>query len=138
MLPNASLMKTSVLAASCAVGLWNVSAQVTEQRPTSPSAVMPVPHGAAPIQDEKLDQYSDAYLRIEAIRKRAQADLAKTDDPARASEIKAKAEARIIEAVARSGLKLDEFNRIAELAKVDDGLREELADRIEKRRRSSD
>lgn len=112
-------------------------AQLPEQDPTPapPPEASPVPPEAAPLQEEKLDQFADAYLAIEEIEKAASAELSTAKDPSTASEIKAKAEERILSAVERSGLRLDEFNQIAELAAVDAALRMKLADKVERRRR---
>jgi Domain of unknown function (DUF4168) len=113
---------------------WNSPAQIPEEQRLPPAAT-PVPPEAAPLQEEKLDMFADAYLSIEEIHTRTSGELAKTDDPVHANAIKAKAESQIIQAIERSGLKLDEFNQISELAAVDDALRMKIADRVEKRRR---
>src|SRR5690606_5482060 len=89
----------------------------------------------APLADEKIDQFADAYLAIEEIHAQAAAELEHATDSKSANEVKANAESRIIEAVERSGLRLEEFNQIAELMTIDMELRAKIADRVEKRRR---
>jgi uncharacterized protein DUF4168 len=128
------LNKTALLIVSC----WcmAVSAQV-EQPPATPppESVTPPPPEVAPLEDKKIDQFADAYLAIEEIHAKASAQLEKTSDPEAANKVKAEAETEIIEAVERSGLRLDEFNQIAELMAVDLALRARIADRVEQRRK---
>ncbi len=116
--------------------LVSASAQVDEP-PASPPAesVTPPSKEVAPLADEKIDQFADAYLAIEEIHAQAAAELEHATDSKSANEVKANAESRIIEAVERSGLRLEEFNQIAELMTIDMELRAKIADRVEKRRR---
>lgn len=124
------LVPTSLLA----IVLGSVAvAQVPNEQIPPPSAT-PVPPEAAPLDDNKLDQYADAFLDIEQIELKASAQLQELKDPARANAIKARAEGAIIEAIERSGLKLDEFNQITEVAALDEQVRLKIADRVEKRR----
>lgn len=129
---KSSLISTFV--ASCFIA--SVAAQV-EEPPVAPppESVTPPPQEVAPLEDKKIDQFADAYLAIEEIHAKAAADLERTADAESANQVKADAESRIIEAVERSGLRLEEFNQIAELMAVDVGLRAKIADRVEKRRK---
>lgn len=123
-----------VLAGILATGLGSMAvAQVPDEQVPPPSAT-PVPPEAAPLQDKKLDQYADAFLDIEQIQVKASAELEKAEDAATAVAIKEKAEGAIIEAIERSGLKLDEFNQITEVAAHDGDVRRRITDRVEKRR----
>jgi hypothetical protein len=109
------------------------AAQVpNEQIP--PASATPVPPEAAPLEDQKLDQYADAFLDIEQIEIKASAELQRAEDRAAAVAIKEKAEGAIIEAIERRGLELDEFNQITEVAALDEGVRLKVADRVERRR----
>ena len=109
-------------------------AQVPNEEVPPPSAT-PVPPETAPLEDKKLDQYADAFLDIEQIEVQASAEIEKAENRAAAVAIKEKAEGAIIEAIERSGLKLDEFNQITEVAALDDNVRRRISDRVEKRRR---
>jgi hypothetical protein len=112
-------------------------AQVEEPPATPPPAesVTPTPKEVAPLEEKKIDQFADAYLEIEEIHAQAAAELKQTTDSETANKVKAEAETKIIEAVERSGLRLEEFNQIAELMAVDVALRAKIADRVEQRRR---
>lgn len=114
--------------------LVSASAQVEEPPAVPPETVTPPPQEVAPLADEKIDQFADAYLAIEEIHAQAAAELEHAPDSQSANEVKANAESRIIEAVERSGLRLEEFNQIAELMTIDMELRAKIADRVEKRR----
>lgn len=111
-------------------------AQVEEPAAPPPETITPPPQEVAPLEDKKIDQFADAYLEIESIHAQAAAELEKTSDPDAANKVKERAEKQIIEAVERNGLRLEEFNQIAELMQVDLELRTRVADRVEKRRRS--
>lgn len=95
--------------------------------PTSPEA--------APLEAEKIDKYADAYLAIEEINEKATQELAKVADPAAAHRVKADAEGAMIEAIERTGLKLQEFNEITEIAATDPALRGRIEARVKERRR---
>lgn len=112
------------------------SAQI-EEPPAEPppESVTPPSEEIAPLEDKKIDQFADAYLAIEEIHAKAAAELKRTTDPESANKVKADAESQIIDAVERSGLRLEEFNQIAELMSVDVELRAKIADRVEKRRK---
>jgi hypothetical protein len=109
------------------------AAQVPDEQ-IPPPAATPVPPEAAPLEDEKLDQYATAYVQIEQIEKDASAQLKQAQEPETALAIKEKAEGAIIEAIERSGLKLDEFNQITEVASLDEGVRTKIVERVQKRR----
>ncbi len=130
------LTRTALLLAAggCIVTL-GVAAQVPADKLAPPDAVAPLPPDAAPLEDEKIGQFADAYVVIEEIHTQAVADLDRARDPEQASEIRSSAEGRIIRAVERSGLALYEFNRIAELMSVDRGLRDRIASAVAERRR---
>jgi hypothetical protein len=119
----------------CSAVFLEALAQIPEEPAAPPAQASPVPPEAAPLEEEKLDQFAEAYIEIEEIERAANAELSRTTDDASASQIKAKAEERIIAAVERAGLELDEFNQIAELATLDQALRLKLADKVGKRRR---
>lgn len=122
-----------VLAAIVLAGAGSAVAQVPNEE-APPQSATPVPPAAAPLEDKKLDQYADAFLDIEQIQVEASAQLDKAENEAAAVAIKEKAEGAIIEAIERSGLKLDEFNQITEVAALDNDVRRRIADRVEKRR----
>jgi hypothetical protein len=127
--------RTSVfLAAGACIAAFDASAQVPADKPAPPDAVAPLPPDAAPLEETKINQFADAYLVIEEIHTQAVTDLEEAQNPEQASEIRASAEGRIIKAVEQSGLKLDEFNRIAELMSVDRDLRAKIASRVAERR----
>jgi hypothetical protein len=102
-------------------------------RPPVPAEIFPP--SSIQVDDRQIDQFADAYLVIEEIQSDAKEELSRTTDPKQENEVKASAETKIIEAVERSGLRLEQFNRISELMASDSELRAKIADRVEKRRR---
>lgn len=132
--PTQTLFLIAILATSGSFA--PVYAQLDEPPAAPPpESVTPPPEEVAPLEDKKIDQFADAYLAIEEIHAKAAADLEQAPDSESANAVKADAESQIIEAVERSGLRLEEFNQIAELMAVDVELRAKIADRVEKRRR---
>jgi hypothetical protein len=134
--PTRSRFASIALTFCVGVVLSDVSmAQNEPPAAPTPEVVTPPPPEVAPLEEEKIDQFADAYLAIEEIHAKAAAELEKTRDPASADKVKSNAETQIIEAVEQSGLRLDEFNQIAELMAVDVALRAKIASRVEQRRR---
>lgn len=99
-----------------------------------PSKALPVPPQVAPLEERKLDQYASAYVAIEKIEQEVKARLSDAKNPEEKQEIRLGAEDLIFQAVERSGLALNEFNQIAELADRNDDLRMKLANKIDKER----
>lgn len=118
------------------VVLLAAGGSAAQEEPASPppEPITPPPREVAPLEDKKLDQFADAYIAIESIHAQAAAELERTTDPDEANKVKERAETQIIEAVERSGLRLEEFNQIAELMKIDEAVRAKITTRIEKRR----
>lgn len=111
-------------------------AQVEDPAAPPPETILPPPPEVAPLDDKKIDQFADAYLAIEQIHVQTAKELKQTQDADASNTVKANAEARIIEAVEQSGLRLDEFNQIADLMALDVDLRQKIADRIQQRRKT--
>jgi restriction endonuclease Mrr len=103
--------------------------------PASPETDSSTTSELAPLQEEKLNQFADAYLAVEEIQNKAAAELERETDPVQAHEIEAQAETHMIQAVERTGLQLQEFNQIAEAASLNPELREVIIRRVEERRR---
>ena len=119
----------------CAAMLTSVSAQVPSAPSPPPEAVPPTPHEAAPLKEEKINQFAEAYVAVEEVHAKAAAELKTTTDAVAANEVKAKAETRMIQAIERTGLQLQEFNQLVELCAVDPALRKVVASKVEERRR---
>jgi Domain of unknown function (DUF4168) len=88
---------------------------------------------AAPIDDKKIEQFADAYLAVQSIQQNAANELQTTSDPAKADQVKQKAETAMIGAVEKSGLKVDEFNHIVESMAADANLRERVSAKLQQR-----
>lgn len=88
---------------------------------------------AAPITDQKIEQFADAYVAVQTIQEKAASDLQTAKDPATADKVKATAESDMIAAVERSGLKVDEFNSIVQTMTADASVRERVAAKLQER-----
>lgn len=88
---------------------------------------------AAPITDQKIEQFADAYVAVQGIQEKAASALQTSKDPASADQVKQKAESDMIAAVEKSGLKVDEFNHIVETMTADASVRERVAAKLQER-----
>jgi hypothetical protein len=88
---------------------------------------------AGPIEDEKIEQFADAYLAVQTIQQKAASELQSAKDPQQADKVKATAESDMIAAVERSGLQVPEFNRIVERMASDTEVRSRVAAKLQER-----
>lgn len=109
----------------------------TEEAPLPPDAAAPVTPAqpGAQIADAKVDQFAAAFVAVEEIQAQASQQLNSTTDSAKATEVKANAEKQMIQAVERSGLEVEEFNRIADLMTSDLALRSRVIEKVQQRRK---
>jgi hypothetical protein len=101
--------------------------------PDTPSTRDSTTAAAAPITDQKIEQFADAYVAVQGIQEKAASDLQTAKDPASADKVKASAESDMIAAVEKSGLKVDEFNQIVETMTADASVRERVAAKLQER-----
>lgn len=88
---------------------------------------------AGPIEDEKIEQFADAYMAVQTIQQSAATKLQAAKDPAEADQVKATAESDMIAAVERSGLQVPEFNKIVERMASDTEVRSRVAAKLQER-----
>jgi hypothetical protein len=89
---------------------------------------------AGAIDEQKIDQFADAYVAVQKIQANAASELDKTgDDPAKQQQAQAKVESEMIAAVERTGLKLVEFNGIVQTMTADADLRAKVVAKIRER-----
>lgn len=88
---------------------------------------------AAAIAEAKVDQFAAAYVAVQEIQAQAAQQLSATPEADKALEVKANAEKEMVRAVERSGLEVEEFNRIASLMATDLTLRSKVIDKVQKR-----
>jgi hypothetical protein len=89
--------------------------------------------GPAQIDQKKVEQFADAYVEVQTIQQRANADLESATDPAQADQLKTTAQSDMIAAVERSGLKVEEFNQIVANMAADTELRTRVSAEVQKR-----
>lgn len=122
--------------------------QGSSQYPSDPSATgqSPAPNdmagstdqgagamGAAQIDQRKVEQFADAYVEVQNIQQKANADLEAATDPAQADQVKSTAQSDMIAAVERSGLNVEEFNQIVASMAADTELRSRVSAEVQKR-----
>jgi hypothetical protein len=93
-----------------------------------------IPSPSSSIAEETITQLADAYIAIEKIQARANAELKDADDQADARQVIESAQNAIIQAVERTGLDVRDFNRLSEFAALDPTLSERIRIRVMERR----
>jgi len=155
----AMINRTHALAAVLAAASWTLAPAAFAQEPDAPDSPDPMnrtsqdynpqaaPPGqeepatpnspnaatAAPIADEKLDQFADAYLAVQTIQQKANEDLQIANDPEAQNQVKSTAETDMIAAVERTGLQVDEFNEIVQTMAADVNVRSRVAVKLQER-----
>lgn len=144
---RSNLLYSAMFAASAiaAPAAW---AQV--QEPAPPAAEYPSPAQQAtpsqstesmdassaattPIDDQKIEQFADAYVAVQTIQEKASTELQTAKDPVSADKVKANAESDMIAAVEKSGLNVDEFNQIVQSMTANADVRERVAAKLQER-----
>lgn len=106
--------------------------QSTTAEPTSPATS--TAQTTVAIDDQKIDQFADAYVAVQKIQSSAASELdSSAADPAKQQQTQAKVENEMIAAVERTGLKLEEFNGIVQTMSADADLRAKVVAKIRER-----
>jgi hypothetical protein len=88
---------------------------------------------ATPVEQKKVEQFADAYVQVQTIQQKANAELQTATDPAAADQVKTSAQTEMIAAVERSGLQIEEFNQIVASMAADTELRSRVTAEVQKR-----
>jgi hypothetical protein len=91
----------------------------------------------AVVEEQKVDQFAAAFVAVQDIQAQATQQLSTAKDDQQATQVKASAEKQMIEAVQREGLKVEEFNQIADLMTTDLELRSKVVEKVEAKRRKT-
>jgi hypothetical protein len=86
-----------------------------------------------PVDQTKVEQFADAYVQVQTIQQKANADLQTATDPSQADQLKTSAQTDMIAAVERSGLQIEEFNEIVASMAADTELRSRVSAEVQKR-----
>lgn len=125
---------TRITACATALGLATAMAAapaLADDYDTPPPP--PQEQQAAPLTEEKLDQFVEALSEVHEIRNEAAQELEATTDPEDAQAVQQKAQQQMIEAVEEAGLTIEEYNQIATMMGSDPELQERISARLEER-----
>jgi cytoskeletal protein RodZ len=103
------------------------------EQQTAPGAATDSTTAAGPIEDQKIEQFANAYVAVQGIQQKAAAELQSAKDPAAADKVKQTAESDMIAAVERSGLQVPEFNKIVERMASDTEVRSRVAAKLQEK-----
>jgi hypothetical protein len=131
-----ALIASSLLAAPTALFAQSAAETTPPPDAMTPSESMATPETQTPVVEErKVDQFAAAFVAVQDIQAQATQQLSTAKDEQQATQVKASAEQKMIEAVQREGLEVEEFNRIADLMTTDLSLRSKVVEKVEKRRK---
>ena len=116
---------------AAAPGVLYAQSAAEQQGPPQVTA----PAASGPIADAKVDQFASAFVAVQDIQAKATEELSAAKDDQQATQVKAAAEQKMIEAVKREGLEVEEFNRIADLMTTDMELRSKVVEKVERKRK---
>lgn len=91
------------------------------------------PTSTVNIDETKLDKFVDAFVAVRDIQKEAMAKQSSTPDQDAAKALQAETQAKMSDAVEKSGLQIDEFNSIAQLMLQDTDLRARINAKLQQR-----
>jgi len=130
----AAAQETTVPAQEPAVTEAPAQTDSTATAPDATSAT-PAPQTAqTPINEQKIEQFANAYVAVQNIQMKASKELdASSTDPAKQQQTQAAVESEMIAAVEQSGLKLEEFNSIVQTMTADADLRARVVAEIRER-----
>jgi hypothetical protein len=86
-----------------------------------------------PVDQQKVEQFADAYVQVQTIQQKANSDLQAATDPAQADQVKTQAQTEMIAAVERSGMQIEEFNQMVASIAADSELRSRVSAEVQKR-----
>lgn len=86
------------------------------------------------IDDNQLDSYAEAAVKIYDIRVRWEPEIRGAESQEKAMEAQREARTEMIEAVQKEGLSVEEYNSITAAAQRDPELNQKIAQLIEKKR----
>ena len=133
----ASTMNFSLVALALSAGLlaappaFAQTAQ-TEQQPAQSEPAAPSEQPAAVEPDEEqLDSFVEATVRIIAIQRDAQREITAAEEPEQQEQVRDEALQLIVAAVEQEGLTVDEYNGIVQHVQNDPELGETVQQRIQ-------
>lgn len=133
----ASNKKFSFVALALSVGLlaapaaFAQTAQSEQQpAPSEPAAPSGQPAAVQP-DEEQLESFVDATVRIIAIQRDAQAEISAAEEPEQQEQVRDEALQLIVAAVEGEGLTVDEYNGIVQHVQTDPELTETVQQRIQ-------
>jgi len=135
-LMSAAFFTAPILAQQPESPAQNPPAETRGTPPSSTSdATTPSTQSAqTPIDDQKIEQFAEAYVAVQTIQQNASNELNQAaQDPAKQQQTQAKVEGEMIAAVERTGLKLEEFNNIVQSMTADADLRSRVVAKIRER-----
>ena len=108
--------------------------QTAPEPADEPSTTATQQAAPTPVNEQKIEQFADAYVAVQTIQTKAAKELdSSSNDPAKQQQTQQAVEKEMIAAVERTGLKLEEFNSIVQTMTADADLRARVVAEIRER-----
>lgn len=125
------LIKTTLLTAALTAGL---SAGAAIAQETNTQAVKAQEQQSATqqvqISEKQVDQFVDAYLTVQLIGQKYQAEIQATDDQAKAKDLQQEARDKMQTAISDSGIAMQKYREISLAANQDEALRGRISEKL--------
>jgi hypothetical protein len=95
------------------------------------SAANPNDGAQGAISDEELDQFAQAFLKVQALQAKIEKDLATAQSPEDAKQLQEQASSEASSIVQKAGLSMTQYTQIAQRLQGDEALRARLESRVQ-------
>lgn len=82
------------------------------------------------VSDEEVSAFVDAYIAVQTINQEYTERLQAAESPEDATELQQEAQGKMQQAVTDSGISIEEYQQIANLANQDEGLRDRITEAL--------
>lgn len=131
---RSSVSAMTVFVVTMTVGLLATGVATAQSMAgTEPAAESAAPVTTSNIDEVKLDKFVDAFVAVQEIQKQAAEKQSASQDMEAAKARTAETQAKMSDAVRKSGLQVDEFNAIAQLMLQDTDLRARINAKMQQR-----
>ena len=135
------LIKTTLLTAALTAGLstgaaiaqeTNTQAQNSQSPDSQSSSVQETPNTTKQVQisEKQVDQFVDAYLTVQLIGQKYQAEIQAAGDQAKAKDLQQEAREKMQTAISDSGIAMQKYREISLAANQDEALRGRISEKL--------
>lgn len=125
---------TRTLAIALFVALLGAPAAFAQDTPPPPPPQQEAPQVEIDFTDDELDSFAEAYVDVEELQARYQAEFGTVDDPEEAQQIQQRFQSEVNQAIEGQGIDAERYDQIIQATQVDPEFTEGVLVRIEEAR----